>query len=247
MKTQAMIIHLARATARRVQVTAMQEHLPLPAEVVDAVDGQQLAELQKHAYQPRLSQPRYPFELRLSEIAVFHSHRRCWQRIVDQGLDAALILEDDLQFDADIFPPALSLALAPLRPGDFIRLPIKERGTPVEVIASNGPARLLAYDRVGLGMQAQLVSREAAEALLAASEQFDRPVDDFVQMQWLHEVRVLTVWPSGVQEVSGNLGGSLNSRKTGGFEKLRREILRPIYRYKMARRAARYLNASRQS
>ena len=246
MKTKAMIIHLERATTRRAQVAILKDMLPLTAEIVDAVDGQKLTNPQAQAYARRLMRPYYPFVLRPSEVAVFHSHRRCWQKIVDDGLDAALILEDDLDLDSQIFPRALTLAQDHLGACDFVRLPIKERGNPVEEIASNGAVRLQAYDRVGLGMQAQLVSRGAAQALLAASECFDRPVDDFVQMQWLHEVRVLTVWPSGVQEISGALGGSLNSSRTGGLEKLRREVLRPLYRHRMARRARQYHRTDNQ-
>jgi len=241
MKTQAMIIHLQRAAARRARVAALQDMLPLPSHVIDAVDGQQLTEPQAQSYARRLMRPSYPFVLRPSEVAVFHSHRRCWQRIIAQNLDAALILEDDLRLDPEVFPRALSLALNHLRPGDFVRLPIKDRGTPVKEVASDGEMRLQTYDRVGLGMVAQIVTRDAAQALLAASEQFDRPVDDFLQMQWLHGVRVLTVWPTGVQEISSELGGSMIGRKSGRIEKLWREVLRPIYRFKMARRAAQYL------
>lgn len=240
MKTRAMIIHLDRATARRAQVAVLQDMLPLPAEVVAAVDAQLLSDPQTQAYCRKLARPYYPFALRLSEIAIFMSHRRCWQKIIDEELDAALILEDDLELDAEIFPRALSLTQNNLRPGDFVRFPIKQRGTVIENVAVDGSIKLQSYDQVGLGTQGQLVTYQAAKALLAASEQFDRPVDDFIKMQWLHEVRVLTVWPSGVQEISGALGGSLNSSRTGGLEKLRREVLRPLYRHRMARRARQY-------
>jgi hypothetical protein len=44
-------------------------------------------------------------------------------------------------------------------------------------------------------------------------------------------VELLALKPSGVQEVSGALGGSTIQRKSLGLaEKLRHEIARPIYR-----------------
>ncbi len=89
-----------------------------------------------------------------------------------------------------MFLKALDLAMSNVQPGDFVRFPIKVRENALEDIASTGSIRLQKYDRIGLGMVAQLVTRDAAMALLAASEKFDRPVDDFLQMSWVHNVHV---------------------------------------------------------
>ncbi len=244
LKTDCLIIHLERARARLPQVDATKGMLPLRTHVVAAVDGQQMSEAQSRSYVRKLCRPYYPFQLRPSEVATFHSHRACWRRIIDEDLDAALILEDDLQIEPEVFLPALDLAMANVEPGDVVRFPIKLREEAIREIASSGPIRLQSYDRIGLGMQAQLVTRGAAKMLFAATEEFDRPVDDFLQMQWLHHARVLTIWPSGVREISSELGGSLISRKSGFFEKLKREILRPIYRRKMRALSRRNLDAS---
>ncbi|WP_212751897.1 glycosyltransferase family 25 protein [Roseovarius arcticus] len=244
LRIDCLIIHLERAHARLPQVDATKEMLPLSTYVMPAVDGQQMSDTLSRSYNRKLLRPYYPFQLRPSEVATFHSHRACWRRIVDEDLDAALILEDDLELDPEVFLPALELAIANIEPGDFVRFPIKLREEAIREIASRGPIRLQAYDRIALGMVAQLVTRGAAEALLAVTEQFDRPVDDFLQMKWVHNVRVLTVWPSGVREISSELGGSLISRKSGIFDKVRREILRPIYRRKIRTLARRNLDAS---
>lgn len=238
-----MIIHLERAEARLPQVEAMRQVVPLKSNVISAVDGQKMKDLHAQAYRRMLMRPTYPFEMRPSEIAAFQSHRACWQRILNENLDAALILEDDLHLNEDIFPKALNLALANFQQGDFVRFPIKLREKKIQEIATSDKIGLHLYDRIALGMVAQLVTREAARALLAASEHFDRPVDNFLQMQWVHNVRVLTVWPSGVREVSAELGGSMIGRKQGLREKLRREILRPLYRRKIRVLATQYSHA----
>lgn len=245
MKTDCMIIHLERAHARLSQVKAAMEVLPLRSQIVPAIDGQQMCDEHSSAYVRKLLRPYYPFQLRPSEVATFHSHRTCWKRIIDDGLDAALILEDDLQIDPEIFNPALELAMSNVQPGDFVRFPIKIREEALRDIASKGSIHLRSHDRIALGMVAQLVTHDAATALLAASEKFDRPVDSFLQMQWVHNVRILTVWPSGVREISSELGGSLIGRKSGFFEKVRREILRPIYRRKIGTLSKRHLSASK--
>jgi len=241
-QTDCLIIHLERAHARLPQVRAMMDMVPLPAQIVEAIDGQNMSAAQSHAYRLRHLRPRYPFPLRPSEVATFHSHRTCWRKIIEDGLEAGLILEDDLHLDPEIFPKALNLAMSHAQQGELVRFPIKMRETPLRDIAPNGPIHLHSYDTIALGMVAQLVTRDAAQALLAATETFDRPVDSFLQMQWIHHVPVRTVWPSGVREISNELGGSLISRKSGPLERLRREVLRPLYRRKIKALSRRYLN-----
>ncbi|MBZ8118359.1 glycosyltransferase family 25 protein [Roseovarius sp. LXJ103] len=242
MQTDCLIIHLERAHARLPQVREMMDMVPLPAHIVAAVDGQNMSRAQSQAYRPRRLRPRYPFHLRPSEVATFHSHRACWRKIIDDGLEAALILEDDLHLDPEIFPKALDLALSHAQQGELVRFPIKMRETALRDIASNGEVHLKSYDSVALGMVAQLVTRNAAQALLAATETFDRPVDSFLQMQWVHQVPVRTIWPCGVREISNELGGSLITRKSGPVERLRREVLRPLYRRKIKALSKAYLH-----
>ncbi|MDA1232624.1 MAG: glycosyl transferase, partial [Planctomycetota bacterium] len=69
----------------------------------------------------------------------------------------------------------------------------------------------------------------------------DRPVDSFLQMTWVTDVAVKLLLPRVVKEISQNLGGStLGGRKKPWFEKLSREILRPIYRTQIWYRSLRF-------
>lgn len=79
-------------------------------------------------------------------------------------------------------------------------------------------------------MQMQLVGREAAIALLAATAKFDRPVDTTLQMRWLHAVRVLSARPITIREIDFDLGGTVVQGKKTLSDKLKREVLRPYYR-----------------
>ena len=81
-------------------------------------------------------------------------------------------------------------------------------------------------------MVAQIVTYDAARRLLERTERFDRPVDAYLQLRWKHGVRVLTLWPNGVREISSILGGSMIQEKSTG-DRIRREILRPLYRAKL--------------
>lgn len=236
----ALIIHLERACNRKAQVSEIRRKSSLPAKVIAAVDGTQLDEAGiLNRYQRHLYPPPYPFRLRNSEVGVFLSHRKCWQEIVDQDMDAAFIFEDDADVRDDLFEPALAMARRHLEPNDFIRFPASKREKPQLVVAEEGTARLFRPTVVGRGMVGQLVARTAAKTLLEKTARFDRPVDAVLQMTWLTGVRTLTVAPSGIEEISGGLGGSLIGQKNSLPDRLCREVLRPIYRMRVAACAAR--------
>jgi len=230
-----MIIHLDRAATRQAHVSKMRDALPFPAEIVSAIDAKvdETQSLEFGVYQTNLFSPRYPQSLSPAEVACFRSHRKCWQRIVDQDMDAAFVLEDDVEFDPEIFQRAVNLTVGIVRQGDFVRFPQKQRQVKGNTFAQDREIQLTLPARIELGMIAQIVTKEAAKQLLQNTKIFDRPIDCFLQMPWEHGARVLSVWPSGVKEVSNQLGGSTINHKVFGLAKLKREISRPIYRNKI--------------
>lgn len=235
MTLPAYIIHLERATGRRNNVAQLCRALGPEASVFHGVDGRAAAPLA--APKPlRAAFPAYPFPLRSAEIATFHSHRACWQRLVEDGHPAALIVEDDITLEP-AFDAALGFARQHLRPGQLIRFALNERERGEIVARGQGDLRLLRPSVIGLGMQALLVTRGAAIKLLQRSVEFDRPVDTFLQMRWLHGVDVLTVLPSGLSEMSVALGGSMIHAPMTLAERLQHEALRPLYRTALALRS----------
>ncbi|WP_309083172.1 glycosyltransferase family 25 protein [Chelativorans sp.] len=238
MKVEAFIIHLARAHGRAPQVERLREALlPMPVTVIDAIDAERLSEDEiARVYRPGLHRPRYPFPLRRAEIACFLSHRTAWQTIIDRNLDAGLVVEDDVELLPN-FRDVLELALANARPGDYVRFPKQARESDSQVVAEAGASRLFLPKVLGLGMQAQLVGREAASELLAFTRKFDRPVDTTIQMRWLHGVRVLSSAPVAIREVAAKLGGTTVQGKGKPFgEILSREVSRAGYRFAVAMR-----------
>ena len=224
------IIHLERARERSRQVGTLANSLPYKTEIVSAVDGKSETFDSATFYKRSMIKPTYPFVLRDAEVATFLSHRKCWQRIVDKDIDAGLIVEDDVGVTEPDFGNALSLALENIQQGDIVRFPIKLREKLDCEIAAQHDVKLFHPTHVGLGAQVQIVSRRAAEILLSKTEEFDRPVDTYLQLFWLHGVRTLSVWPNGVSEDSVNLGGSLIGAKQSLWTKLKHETRRPIYR-----------------
>ena len=238
MNIKAFIIHLARASDRRPQVAKLVQELPVKTEVIDAVDSRTLPDADiKRVYKRKLHAPRYPFKLSKNEIACFLSHRKAWQAIVDQGLNAGFVIEDDIEL-TDVFNAAFQAVTNHFEPGSFVHFTFRDREQGREVFR-NDQLRIIIPNPIGLGMVAQLVSFDAAKKLLAATEQFDRPVDTTVQMRWVTGLQPLAVIPGGVKEISAQLGGTTIQHKKSFKDKLAREILRPIYRMRVRNFSAR--------
>jgi GR25 family glycosyltransferase involved in LPS biosynthesis len=227
---------MSSSVARRENANALLQTLP-DAELVEAVIGRDAiaAKAIQISSGTHLT-PTYPFALGPGEVGCFLSHRKCWQQIVDQGLDWALIAEDDLQVNPDIWADVLTLIESHASPDMYIRLPAKARETPVQLVAKSGSARLFLPRVIGLQTVFQVVGRVAAQRLLDASTVLDRPVDSFVQMHWATGQPVHTILPNGVSELTDQLGGSTIQKKTRTSGKLAREIKRFAYRTQVALR-----------
>jgi hypothetical protein len=144
------------------------------------------------------------------------------------------VAEDDVDLDNDVFPQAFALAQQHLSPGGMIRFPWRDYEAKGDEVGSSGAIRLIRPRRVALGMQAQLIHRDAAAQLLDVTERFDRPVDTVVQMTWKTGVDTLAVVPSGVSENDADLGGSTQRAKQDKGSWLYTEFARALYRRRVA-------------
>ncbi|MCW2316493.1 GR25 family glycosyltransferase involved in LPS biosynthesis [Rhodoblastus acidophilus] len=225
---KAFILHLERARQRRPQAEALCAGLPMPAEILPAVDGSALNEPAiARVYARQLHAPRFYFDLNRAEIGAFLSHRSAWRRIVEDGLDYAVVFEDDAGIEPALFARTCAFAKASRAQWDYVLAPAMKRPWP----APNQRVSLHHPSAPPLRALAQFVSNAAARRLLAVTERFDRPIDTFLQMSWVTGVELLTFTPSGVYENSGALGGSTIQRPSKTKqEKLWRELSRPLYR-----------------
>lgn len=236
---QSFVIHMKGNDARRPNAERLCATLP-NAQLVDAVNGRDPDAIAGMCTAPgTLHAPRYPFPLRPAEIGVFLSHRKCWQRIVDDGADFALIAEDDLAVDPDRLACALDLIGAHATPEMYVRLPVKQREKPARVIAESGGMQLILPRIIGLQCICQVVGREAARRLLAVTDTIDRPVDTLLQMHWVTGQPVHAILPNGNREIASEIGGSTIQTRTPAAGKLAREVKRAAYRAQVALRPQR--------
>jgi glycosyl transferase, family 25 len=236
-RIEAFIIHLARAGQRRAQVQRIAAASPVPAQILDAVDGQLLNKADSDAvYVRRLLRPAYPFALSQAEIACFMSHRRAWREIADRNLDAGLVFEDDVEIDGELFSKAFEAGKKLIGKGCYLQFQVRNVPVKGRIIQRNQDVTVFHPPVAPLRASGQMIDRRAALALLASAERFDRPVDALVQMQWLTGVAVSVVMPSGLTEKSALIGGTtIQQRNKTVMQRIAHEVLRPIYRQSVSR------------
>lgn len=234
MSLRSFIIHLDRAEKRKAQVAKLLQNLP-NAEVLAAVDGSFLSDAELADFNPDRTQitPRYPFALSDGEIGCFASHRRAWQKILDDDMPMALIVEDDVDVDPVVFDKAISVAQDHIGSKGYVQFQVRKIRSQTHLVAT-GAAQLLRPVVVPLRTSAQLVSKDAARLLLEASVRIDRPVDTWLQMYWETGVDVFFAAPSGVSDLTDETGGSTISRKRSFPQKIAAQVKRGFYRRKIA-------------
>lgn len=96
------MINLARRTERRERMLHCFDELGLDVQIVDAVDGRNLSEalLESITFLPEYADPYHKRPMTHGEIGCFMSHYIIWQRIVEEGHQIALVLEDDVRFES---------------------------------------------------------------------------------------------------------------------------------------------------
>lgn len=225
-----LIIHMSSSTARRGTVDRLLADLP-QAQVIEAVDGR-LPEVMASVdvFPGTLHEPHYPFAIKGGEVGCFLSHRACWQKIVDEGWQAAIIAEDDLEIAPDKLAPLLQLIERNATPDSFIRIPPKDREPLTLAEDQEQDLTLFTPRLIGLQTTAQVVGRNAAARLLQATRQLDRPVDTFLQMHWITAQKIQCILPNGAVEKRFGTGSTVQQKSGGTVSKIRREMARARYR-----------------
>jgi GR25 family glycosyltransferase involved in LPS biosynthesis len=239
---QAFVICLERATARLAHARATLTQLPLPAEILPAIDGRAMPpDAIEAVYHRCLHRPNYPFQLDAGNIGCFLSHRAVWQKIVEHNLDAALVLEDDAHVDPALLGRAVEFSAANCPPDAYLQFPVRQLPTNSKCIVAGDGIRIVCPRVTPLRTSGQWVTRGAAETLLAVTQAIDRPVDTMLQMHWITNVRLLAIEPSGISDMTADLGGSMigaGKARRSMIQTVSREVNRAWYRWQVARRSA---------
>ncbi|MDX3772596.1 glycosyltransferase family 25 protein [Chromatiaceae bacterium AAb-1] len=218
MKYKIFIINLDRSTERYQHVLSQLSAWPdLPVERVSAADGRQMTEQQlSRYYSADLNRHIYYKMLKNAEKGCFISHIRCWQQIIEQQLDFAIILEDDFILDGDI--SSLLDAVAALNPPwYYLKLAAPYKKQPVLQRVPLQAFELVTYTKNPIATLAQAVSQAGARLLLQQLVPFGKPVDVMLQHTWQLGIEAKGIEPflfraefSFASEIAGKRNEQLN-------------------------------------
>lgn len=160
------------------------------------------------------------------EVACYYGHRKAWESLLETGAPIGLIVEDDFAvLDSETFK---KLMRAPLDSFDWDVLKLFDF-RPKKVIRPQrwGGLTIVQFKYPASGNVAYLLTRKAALRLLARKKIY-RPVDEDFSCFWEFRLRVRSVFPNIVDEISEKIGGS-NLEDARKAQKLRKKTLRSLW------------------
>ena len=166
------VINLDRSAERLVHMNKQLSALGIPFERIGAVDGSALAQSMLDDHSPMLP----------GTIGCFLSHQQVWQQMIKSGESHALVLEDDALLSprlvdyvhiSDWIPDGVDIVRIE---GDDIR-PVELSSRPAATVAGRGLHKTLSNCH---GSVAYILTRRAAEFLLAGSSSLPEPLDLYV-------------------------------------------------------------------
>jgi len=214
MKFKVFLINLDSSTERFTFMDDQLKQLGIEYQRISAVYGKDLhaTDISK-VYDPQTNLQKYDKKLNLGEIGCYLSHVQCWQMIIDQQLDYALILEDDSVLD-----PALMTVIQHIdnlsTDWDYIKLchGRKQKGI-VQSIALDDRFSLSTCLKLPSSTRGQCVSLAGAEKLLATAYPIARPVDIDIQYWYEKQLRCFVVRPFPVIATELNRNISRQERR----------------------------------
>lgn len=194
------LINLDKSTERRALCEAELNKYGIEFERVAGVYGKDLsADEVARIYDAKRNAKSYKKVLGLGELGCYLSHIKCWQKIVDEKLDYAVILEDDFKLDSSF--EHFQTVLSQLQNWDYMRIAYSSRNVPiVDRQAINDEYDLVYYKKVPINTLAQVVSFNGAKKLLQHSKTIFRPVDVDMKHQWEKDIYVIGIDPPLIKD-----------------------------------------------
>ena len=141
----------------------------------------------------------YGFDLIRGEIGAYLSHRQSWQELLDSDAPYICVLEDDAELHDD-FVVGLEALCECADDWDVVRIfSVFEREGAVLKKLRSGHKLLDFFDQPR-SMVGYLINREAATRLLECTATMVHPIDDAIDREWEHGLRLYGIRPYIVSE-----------------------------------------------
>ena len=228
------VISLARAAERRAIITKRLTAADVDYEIVDAVDGKDLDLIKlKHRLKVKNA------EKKRGEVGCFLSHYNLWQRMADQKIPHAVILEDDAEWDDDFFTVINKLPKSEWE-WDVVNLMYKNRVRIETLLCNIGNRRMVRTVRPTSSMIGYAVSLTGANKLLKHCVNIREQIDVQWREYWINHLDFYCIDPpigyqSGAPSTIGHDNTGKPIKKKYDFKKtmgrLYRKIRRALYHW----------------
>jgi len=189
-------INLDSDQDRRERMEAELTRWGLPGQRLNAVRWTSLdTQAQNDLYSEALNQRQFHVALVAGEKGCYASHHKAWKWLLESGLPAMVVLEDDVQLTAD-FDKVIKAIESLDIDWDMIKLIGRDK----EKIRAHRPlidaVELIDYARVPSLTAGYMISRGGALKLLQKRQPFGRPIDVDLRYWWECDMRIMGVSPA---------------------------------------------------
>ncbi|WP_227006570.1 glycosyltransferase family 25 protein [Shewanella donghaensis] len=235
MQCKIFVINLDESVERLENIKLQFAALGLEFERVSAVKGKELSDgKRKQVFDLKSNLSKYYKKLNDGEIGCYLSHILCWEKIQQQQLDYALIIEDDAVISESIID-FMTFANNTHHEWDYIALShgrkLKKIINPFKINQELVVGQTLKLPSTTTG---QFISFSGAEKLLENAYPISRPVDMDIQYWFEKSLRCFVVRPFPVQH--GDFGSDINEivdRRTVEKKRLKRIWLKLHFEIKL--------------
>lgn len=233
-KFKTLVINLDSSTDRLEHCKQILGKQKIYFERISAVYGKSLSDEDLYRYYDKtLNIKQYHKSLNTGEIGCYLSHRKAWQKIIDDKLDFAVILEDDVVINGDFASAVQAISELTIE-WDYIKLSEHKRKRNTVWQQTIGNYALTVFDKIPTLACAQVVSLRGARKLLTCSERFGRPVDVDIQYWWKKNLQVFGLNPF-IFSPANELPSDIHQQKTGkGYPSRRFDKLKQQVKFKWA-------------
>jgi len=208
------VINLEKNTVRRNNIENQFARTGLSFEIFPATDGSSLSKRDLASYDENHVLHNISRVLSPSEIGCYLSHQKLWQRIVDDNLPWAVVLEDDVLIQANLEEILSKIDGIPFK-WDLIRLAGLLPTSNFPLYGLTGDYKLTVPLQGASGTQANCISRTGAQKLLAYSTMIRGTVDDdVIDKTWETGLKLFAVQPYPIREDQEQISSIQEERKT---------------------------------
>jgi glycosyl transferase family 25 len=196
------VISLKDATTRRQSIVDQMQKLSIPFDFIDAVDGRGFDMDTHAAYNKRKRLAFFRQDMTGGELGCLLSHRSIFQKMVDENIERALILEDDAILYDDFYPAFKKLleAKTPYELARFLYTEKVAKLTQRTVEQIDDTYKLNRLMTTPGGAHAYIITQSGAKKLLKHTARNWLPIDTLIGHCWQTGINAFIVQPGLVAQ-----------------------------------------------